>query len=68
VRSQFDTCLAEGLPLLITDVDVDALVKDPRFIHVLISRNKFIPGKHPFKIAVSHPQSLEFLTAITIHM
>ena len=52
LRSQFDTCLSDGLPLLVTDVDVTAFVNDARFKNVVLSRNKFVAGRNPFKIKV----------------
>jgi hypothetical protein len=44
--------LAEGLPLLVTDVDVNDFINDHRFKSILYLRNKFVAGNHPFKIKV----------------
>ena len=53
LKSQLDTCLADGLPLLVTDVDVVELAKDIRFHTVIHSRDAFKSDKTSFKIAVS---------------
>ena len=53
LRSQFDTCLAEGLPLLVTDVNVHEFMNDQRFKSILYLRNKFVAGRQPFKIKVT---------------
>ena len=53
LRSQFDTCLADGLSLLVTDCNMSDLCNDLRFINLLIEREKFITGKPPFKMMVS---------------
>ena len=52
LRSQFDTCLSDGLPLLVTDVDVKAFVQDARYRNVVLARRQFIAGRNPFKIKV----------------
>ena len=57
LRSQFDTCLAEGLPLLITDVDPLQFVRDSRSTAVIHARAKFVKDRHPFKIPVRRAKS-----------
>ena len=52
LRSQFDNCLADGQPLLVTDIDVNVFKNDPRFGKVILSRTQFTVGKNPFKIPV----------------
>ncbi|CAH1799095.1 unnamed protein product [Owenia fusiformis] len=52
IRSQLETCLSDGVPLLVTDCDPALLCKDERFREVIASRNKFIHGKTPFKLWV----------------
>ena len=52
LRSQFDNCLADGQPLLVTDIDVNVFKNDPRFGKIILSRTQFTVGKNPFKIPV----------------
>ena len=52
MRSQLENCLSEGVPLLVTDCDVNALMHDQRFISVILNRAKFVKGRNPFKIWV----------------
>lgn len=53
IRSQFENCLAEGCPLLVTDCDTKQLAKDKRFRDAIQSCKQFINGKLKFKITVS---------------
>ena len=53
LRSQFDNCLADGQPLLITDIDVNVFKNDLRFCRVILSRTRFTAGTNPFKIPVN---------------
>ncbi|XP_052708586.1 uncharacterized protein LOC128183562 isoform X10 [Crassostrea angulata] len=52
IRSQFENCLAEGCPLLVTDCDTKQLAKDKRFRDAIQSCKQFINGKLKFKITV----------------
>ncbi|KAM4694307.1 uncharacterized protein O3C94_004765 [Discoglossus pictus] len=51
--SELDTCLTDGLPLLLTYCDVQALSHDLRFTHVLHSKRDFQKHKIPFKLMVA---------------
>ncbi|CAH1226669.1 DNAH5 [Branchiostoma lanceolatum] len=52
LKSQLETCLTEGLFLILTDIDLHVLAKDNRFNHVFRRRMSFLTGKAPFKIIV----------------
>ncbi|OWF37572.1 Dynein heavy chain 5, axonemal [Mizuhopecten yessoensis] len=52
MRSQFENCLADGSPLLVTDCDVIQLSKDKRFRDAIQRCNRFINEKSRFKIFV----------------
>ncbi|KAI8520697.1 hypothetical protein Bbelb_004510 [Branchiostoma belcheri] len=52
LKSQLETCLTEGLFLILTDIDLHLLAKDNRFNHVFRRRMSFLTGKAPFKIIV----------------
>ncbi|XP_023932047.1 dynein heavy chain 5, axonemal-like isoform X1 [Lingula anatina] len=52
LRSQLENCLADGTPLLVTDVDVKELVCDERFRNVLLKRARFLREKTAFKLMV----------------
>ncbi|XP_064629693.1 uncharacterized protein LOC135488785 isoform X2 [Lineus longissimus] len=52
LRSQLETSLSDGIPLIVTDVDVEAIVFDKRFLTVLKNRMRFINGTQPFKMMV----------------
>ena len=68
LRSQFDTCLADGLSLLVTNCDVDELANDARFLNVLLQRQNFVPTKNPFKIMVSGSYEMYMAQASTAIM
>ncbi|XP_053567991.1 uncharacterized protein LOC128657631 [Bombina bombina] len=51
--SELDTCLTDGLPLLLTYCDIQALSRDLRFTHLLHSKRKFQQHKVPFKMMVA---------------
>ncbi|BFZ10055.1 hypothetical protein BsWGS_13094 [Bradybaena similaris] len=53
VRSQLDSCLSEGTPLLVTDCDLSSLVKDQRFTSTIQNCSNFIHGKARFKVIVA---------------
>ncbi|XP_055889444.1 dynein axonemal heavy chain 8-like isoform X3 [Biomphalaria glabrata] len=53
VRSQLENCLADGTPLLVTDCDLQSLVKDKRFINTIQTCSSFINGKSRFKVIVT---------------
>ncbi|XP_025098007.1 LOW QUALITY PROTEIN: dynein gamma chain, flagellar outer arm-like [Pomacea canaliculata] len=53
IRSQLENCLADGIPLLVTDCDVNQLVSDLRFVDVIQSCVCFIKGKCRFKVIVT---------------
>ncbi|XP_048577711.1 dynein axonemal heavy chain 8 isoform X3 [Nematostella vectensis] len=52
LRGHLETCLMEGTTLLITDVDVNDLLHDTRFSHVIRSRYRFLTSTTPFKLMV----------------
>ncbi|KAM4771050.1 dynein axonemal heavy chain 5-like [Rhinophrynus dorsalis] len=51
--SELDTCLTDGLPLLLMYCDVKALSHDLRFIHLLHAKREFQQHSIPFKIMVA---------------
>ncbi|MBN3318102.1 DYH6 protein, partial [Atractosteus spatula] len=53
LQTQLDTCLTDGLPLLLTYCDPKALALDQRFATVLRSRMQFVRSGTPFKITVA---------------
>ncbi|XP_069461306.1 uncharacterized protein [Ambystoma mexicanum] len=53
LRSQLDSCLTDGLSLLLTYCDIPTLSKDTRFFQVLRSKPEFLRNKVPFKIMVA---------------
>ncbi|KAJ1151043.1 hypothetical protein NDU88_003830 [Pleurodeles waltl] len=53
LRSQLDSCLTDGLSLLLTYCDIQTLSKDTRFSKVLRSKPDFQDHKVPFKIMVA---------------
>ncbi|KAK6987321.1 dynein heavy chain 5 axonemal, partial [Biomphalaria glabrata] len=53
VRSQLENCLADGTPLLVTDCDLQSLVKDKRFINTIQTCSSFINGRSRFKVIVT---------------
>ena len=53
LRSQLETCLTEGTPLVIMDCDATALAHDQRFTRLLRGRLAFMNAKTPFKMMVS---------------
>ena len=54
LKSQLDTCLSDGTPLLVTDCNMDIIMTDKRFLAVLASRSRFISSNMPFKLMVCH--------------
>lgn len=52
LKSQLDTCLSDGTPLLVTDCNMDIILTDKRFLAVLASRSRFISSNMPFKLMV----------------
>ena len=66
IRSQLENCLSDGSPLLVTDCDLDALMKDKRFTDTIQNCVNFINGKTRFKVIVSkipyekNPKLLEY--------
>ncbi|XP_074662754.1 uncharacterized protein LOC141915202 [Tubulanus polymorphus] len=52
LRSQLETSLSDGQPLLITDCNCDELSVDQRFRVVLNKKEAFLNGSQPFKIMV----------------
>ncbi|XP_066569884.1 dynein axonemal heavy chain 8 [Amia ocellicauda] len=56
LQSQLDSCLTEGVPLLLTYCDLQALAADQRFAAVLRSRLQFGRSGSPFKITVGDHQ------------
>ncbi|KAK6187606.1 hypothetical protein SNE40_005595 [Patella caerulea] len=52
MRSQLDSCLSEGTPLLVTDCDVQQLMVDKRFHDTIQSCIQFTSGKTRFKVVV----------------
>ncbi|XP_071801693.1 uncharacterized protein [Asterias amurensis] len=67
LRSQLETCLTEGTPLVIMDCDAKALAHDQRFTRLLRGRLAFMNAKTPFKMMVAdhevecHPNFRVFL-------
>ena len=54
LRSQLDTCLSDGTPLLVTDCSMQHILTDKRFQSVLASRSRFVSTNSPFKLMVCH--------------
>ncbi|CAL1527205.1 unnamed protein product [Lymnaea stagnalis] len=53
IRSQLENCLSDGTPLLVTDCDLDSLMKDKRFMNTIQNCVNFINGKTRFKVIVT---------------
>ncbi|XP_041109797.1 dynein heavy chain 8, axonemal-like [Polyodon spathula] len=53
LQSQLDSCLTEGIPLLLTYCDLQSLATDQRFAQVLRSQLEFERNTSPFKITVA---------------
>ena len=53
IRSQLENCLSDGTPLLVTDCELQALMRDRRFTDIIANCVNFINGKSRFKVIVS---------------
>ncbi|XP_035829673.1 dynein heavy chain 5, axonemal isoform X2 [Aplysia californica] len=53
IRSQLENCLSDGTPLLVTDCDLETLMKDRRFTDTIANCVNFINGKTRFKVIVT---------------
>ncbi|GFN75495.1 dynein beta chain, ciliary [Plakobranchus ocellatus] len=53
IRSQLENCLSDGSPLLVTDCDLETLMRDKRFTDTIQNCVNFINGKSRFKVIVS---------------